>query len=510
MKENIIYSALLMCITLANLSFAVYAWRIKNSAGTVTYAMLMLVTALYTFGYSLELASPSLPQMLFWNNFQYLGIPFMPALFAILAIQYTGNERFLSRSVLIFLFPISLLFLIIIWSNPLHQLFYGAPMIDASAPFPTLTFEHGILYYAFQIYINACFLLGNLLFFWMSIITKGIYRKQAFIMVIATLLPWLGYLIYLLGLSPHGLDTTAFAITLSGFFFAWGLLRYRLFALLPIVRDRVFESMREGVVVLDNNNTLIDFNSSAAGIISELNKPSIGKPARDIFFNHPDLLGQLSANTETITLSIVNGQQKLYYISNLSLVLNNYKEELGKLLIFNDYTEQNNLLQKLERLSTIDDLTNLLNRRHFIQLSQNQIELAKRTEQPYSLIYFDLDCFKNINDTYGHATGDQALIAIANACSAELRPYDILGRLGGEEFAVFLPETSFQAALTIAERLRKKIASTEIKIGEFALSITASFGVTAVTKELLSIDQLLQQADSLLYEAKKDGGNKIR
>lgn len=191
-------------------------------------------------------------------------------------------------------------------------------------------------------------------------------------------------------------------------------------------------------------------------------------------------------------------------------VFNSRKKIVGKTILVTDVTEKTKLLQKLHSLASIDDLTDIYNRRYFFELLEMEIERAHRKKQPLSLILIDLDKFKLVNDNHGHAAGDTVLKKVAAFCKNSLRRFDILGRYGGEEFIVFLPETKLSEAQTVAERIRTTIERTPITIGEKSISVTSSFGIASHESEAeITSDMLFALADKALYEAKEKGRNRV-
>ncbi|MCR6629050.1 MAG: GGDEF domain-containing protein [Magnetospirillum sp.] len=166
---------------------------------------------------------------------------------------------------------------------------------------------------------------------------------------------------------------------------------------------------------------------------------------------------------------------------------------------------------ELEVLASRDPLTNTSNLRHFHHLAGMELEHARRMGRSFALLALDIDHFKRINDSYGHAAGDSALKAFAAACRTALREPDILGRLGGEEFAVALPNTGAEGALVIAERLRRLVEELRPPLsGGDTLSFTVSIGVaTCGPDSYPGIPDLLARADEALYAAKKAGRNRV-
>jgi len=164
---------------------------------------------------------------------------------------------------------------------------------------------------------------------------------------------------------------------------------------------------------------------------------------------------------------------------------------------------------ELERLATHDDLTKLNNRRFFKEKLTEYSLLVSRFGHELSCIMADIDHFKNVNDTYGHQTGDFVLSSLAAILRANIRRTDICARYGGEEFVVLLPNTPIQHAVELAEKIRQKIENTQMNYKGTILNITASFGVAAGLDEAELSDELVKRADVKLYEAKATGRNKV-
>jgi diguanylate cyclase (GGDEF)-like protein len=161
-----------------------------------------------------------------------------------------------------------------------------------------------------------------------------------------------------------------------------------------------------------------------------------------------------------------------------------------------------------EKMAGIDSLTNLNNRRSFYKFVQPIWAMSLRSKSSTSVIMLDIDNFKLLNDTYGHALGDRVLIQLAETMQREARSGDILARWGGEEFLIFLPETRLADAVTIAERMRSKISTIQLTTEKNKkLLFTASFGVAHTYAASVLLDELIFKADQQLYRAKRQGRN---
>lgn len=164
---------------------------------------------------------------------------------------------------------------------------------------------------------------------------------------------------------------------------------------------------------------------------------------------------------------------------------------------------------EVQKQAITDTLTGLYNRRGFEELGRREVERAVRFERPLSALMFDIDLFKQVNDQHGHAAGDQVLSNLAMRCSTELRQIDLLGRYGGDEFVVLLPETDAESARQVAERLRRSIGNASFLSGTVALRLTLSVGVATLGSQVATLNALVLRADQALYEAKHRGRNRV-
>jgi hemerythrin len=163
----------------------------------------------------------------------------------------------------------------------------------------------------------------------------------------------------------------------------------------------------------------------------------------------------------------------------------------------------------LLKLASEDYLTRIGNRRFFYEQASREIKRSARSEEPLTLLLIDIDHFKNVNDTYGHEAGDCVLQQIASICKNSIRSIDIIGRIGGEEFATLLLDTDYEGSHTTAERLRHNIANTDIKLRGNLLRTTVSIGAVTFLGDSKTIDFRLHHADEALYRAKNLGRNRV-
>jgi len=176
-----------------------------------------------------------------------------------------------------------------------------------------------------------------------------------------------------------------------------------------------------------------------------------------------------------------------------------------------DLTEHKKLQSHLESMATIDSLTGLANRQAFMQRAKNEFNRARRYARPLTVVMIDIDHFKAINDRYGHAAGDEVLRQAADICQSSLRGSDLMGRIGGEEFVLLLPDTPHTNAYHVAERMRVHLYETPIELENgTTLNITASFGVASMNEDDSDFNAVLERADEAMYHAKHDGRNQVK
>jgi diguanylate cyclase (GGDEF)-like protein len=170
--------------------------------------------------------------------------------------------------------------------------------------------------------------------------------------------------------------------------------------------------------------------------------------------------------------------------------------------------ENARLFGEVERLAITDDVTGIASRRQLFTAAEREFQRARRFERPLSLLMLDIDHFKQVNDSHGHSVGDQVLRGFAQVLKRNLREVDVLGRYGGEEFTLVLPETELAGAVQCAERIRLNVASAAIPAGRHSFTLTVSIGVAALTSETPDLASLVERADTALYAAKLVGRNR--
>jgi diguanylate cyclase (GGDEF)-like protein len=491
-----------------------YTWKYRHTETGKCFLFLISCALIWVFFFILETASQTLAAKLLFAKIQFLGIAFLPAAWVFLVYAYTGSFKPTRRFLLYLLVPT--LTNIMIWTNPLHHWFYGTPSIQQTGtPFPVLVSDYQIWFYAVHAPTGYIYMLIAISLLVHSLKQmEAIYRAQSRLLLLAILLPTITDVFYVVGISPvkHYNYTTA-VFSISGMILSWTLFRFHFLDLLPLARQVVMENLDDGVIVFDHKTRIVEINPVALDIC-QFTQNVVGQPAAVI----APTIGQ---NVEPLfQLGRVQKDVDIFtpvhrsYDLRISPVTNARGMLLGWVATFRDITERVELLNKLQILAVQDDLTGIFNRRAFLDLANREISRVQRSEgRSLSVCMIDLDHFKGINDTYGHACGDQVLTSVAHAIQDQMRVYDIFGRLGGEEFGLLLVDVTDQETLRIVERLRVAIEAVCVPYGQDRVHVTASIGIassTTLKKTALSIETLLDLADQALYRAKQEGRNCVK
>lgn len=472
----------------------------------------MLAAAVYAGGYGFELASRTLDEVQFWLRIEYLGAPFLGPLWFILALQFSGHGERLSRRVYALLLAIPVLTAVAQFTNSHHHLVLAAVDLERTEPITLAGLVDGPLNWLAIAYSYVCVLAGTAPCVRMYRRSMKTTRRQVLLVVLGGWAPLLLHGVYLLGLPREPIDLTPFGLAVSGVLFSLGILRFDLLRLTPIALAQVFESLRDGVIVLDEDKHIAKFNRQAAVLFPELVGANRDHRAlSDILREHADLLdllaggGDCQAEYETVR----NGRPVTYRLSVSRLRDNG--ELIGWLLTFTDITQDKQMVARLSELALTDELTGLPNRRYFRETCARAIDQARAARQPISVIMLDIDHFKAVNDRHGHSVGDTVLRRVADLLRNHLPERQMIARLGGEEFLVLLPDTRPQEAQVVAERLRAMIAEQLLVVGETAIRVTASFGVYGrdVISSEEDYEEFLRMADRAMYRAKEAGRNRV-
>jgi diguanylate cyclase (GGDEF)-like protein/PAS domain S-box-containing protein len=284
--------------------------------------------------------------------------------------------------------------------------------------------------------------------------------------------------------------------------------------------DNLFDS----VYVVDVNRTIIYWNKAAEHLTGFTEAEVKGKRCADNILQHVDFVGhELCFNGCPLHQTICDGQKReaMVFLHHkqgyripvhirVSPIKNVNGEIIGAVEIFSDHSHNSHVMKELEyykKESLLDPLLHINNRRYAEMMFQVRRYELQITESAFGVIFMDVDFFKNINDSYGHAIGDNILITVTQTVSHLLRHIDTFARWGGDEFLICLPNVDTEGLKTVAERIRVLIENSFIMVGEKKISVAVSIGAT-IAKPDDTLESIVHRADSLLYQSKSSGRNK--
>ena len=625
--------AAVLCVALG-----VMGWRRRSKPGGIAFVMLMAGASVWALFYALEIGDPTLAGKTVWAQIQYLGITTVPVGWFLFVRGYTGTSRKNFGKVLALCLVIPLITIILAATNSFHGLVWSSLTLHTSGGFVALAVTFGAWFWVHAAYSYALLIVGTVVLIRQVVRYPDLYRKQAGLLVLAALAPWISNALFISGIRPAGyLDLTPIAFTVTGIAMTFSTYRFRFMslfpALVPAARSQVIEKMKDGVLVLDIDNRVITINPAASLMLDVSQAEAKGRSLTGLLGDSATAILAAGGSDEArveVTLGEESARRH-YDVVSSSLGLSK-RVGLGRLLVLRDITERrravevlrqselryrslfdnaNDLIltfdvegrftsindavlrasgysrEELLELSTADVLsdsalekarthmsselllseqarletdliakdgrkvtveaslrpvfeegnlvgyqciardvgrqklweealrhqalhdgvTGLPNRIFFRERLQQTIDLCGRTKSSCALLIFDLDRFKEVNDTFGHHCGDGLLRQVAYRLDKKLRDVEMVARLGGDEFAVLLyvkePAEASRAALRILDAL---LPAYEVE-GQ-SVNLSASVGVAIYPEHSTSADALLRYADIAMYTAKHAGGSR--
>lgn len=349
-SELLAYITLICTSGVLNLYLCLYVFFKRHNYSNI----INLFSIIYCFASAFGLMSTSVAQVKVWTIIQYIGMPFSAPLGFLFIMHYLGIKITKGKCILFLIIP--LISFIMVFTNDWHHYHYRVFEIDIFLGAPFVYQEVGFWYIIHGIYTFSC-MLGALLLLvsrWKE--TAKVYRPQLLALMLGQFIPMVTAFVYLLGLTPSGIDPVPMVLWISSLLYLWSINSTRMFAIMPIAKDIIFNSINDGVIVLDESHRLIEFNRECKRMFPYLDKSMLGVDIKKVWSDlssdpFPIELGEKAINQE---LKIANAIYQVR-VSPLEHVQNSK----GLLIIFTDITELKNLQSKLESLAYFDELTQL-------------------------------------------------------------------------------------------------------------------------------------------------------
>ena len=470
-----------------------------ESKKKITFLAMILPGFLLLLGFLLEINAGSIEAAFVSRKILYTGFSFTVSTLLIFVIDYCDMK--IHNWFIALLIVISLFVTVLVWTNDVHHLFYKTVTLGTGAFLPYLAKTRGPLGIVGHIQALSCLAAAGIILTYKYLKANAESRTKIFLLMLALIITVIANIVYLINPFNLYINYGALAAFVFILLSAINILKNDMLDIEPIAKEKALDSIRDAFVLIDTNLAFISANESAKKIFSSLKTLRKNSPITRLN-EWPDELSSIDEKNNSANFTMPGD---FYYNASISPIIATQKM-MGYIIIIKDMTESVTMEKKLEEMANEDMLTGIMNRRHFMNSVTAQFERIKRQNGNAYLIMFDLDHFKNVNDTYGHLAGDEVLKSVAERVKEVIRAYDLFGRYGGEEFIIFA-EISSEEIEFFSERIRKSLNQSPIVFEGGQITITGSFGVAAITSG--SLGNTIKQVDEALYQAKAAGRNKV-
>ena len=501
-------------------------WRNRAEDSAPWFAASLVALLIWTVGYAFELMATSLNVKVALADVQYVGIAALPLLWLQVVLIYT-RRRGLSPAVLAVLVTLCVAVVAMVFVNP-GDLFRGDPAVVTQGSLTALQPDYGPLWrYVGLPWVYLLSLAVVLVLVRGMLHTQRTYVRQYTALLVATVIPLAGASVYAVGLSPWRYYNPAMAlISASGLLMAYALFHYRLFDVAPLARDAVIDGLADGLVVVDLENRLRDFNPAARQVFPALRDDAVGRPVEDVLAIAPAMLQSLRREAQlagasdgepcglaradiSVAAPEDEGGQRDFSLL-FSPVRSRGGRVVGHALTLHDVTDSAELLARLEQLACRDQLTGLLSAEAWTEQAEHELLRACRYGHQLGLAVVDVDGLRLVNEAFGLAAGDTVLRALAGACRNSVRPFDLVGRVGDDEVGVLLPHLTAGETLQAGCQLRDAVKRLRVPSGDDLMVVSASVGLASTEHAAgVLLPGLRDQAEAALRDARAGGRGQV-
>lgn len=525
---NIFYSQLLLVSGGVSFVIMLTTWRRRRFVDSaMPVALYSLSNVIWSCTYALHWSNIFRPSEFFWLDMTYFGVVFSPPALLLFAFSYTGSHKYLTKQWVIPLFVIPTLTLILLWTDPLHGLFFGGKRVNGAS----VIFSGGVGFWLNAIFLYCCVITALIVLILAFFHHPRRYFGQMGVILIGVTLPFTANLLAFSGIYPFpGMDLTPLVFSITGLLIAVAIFRYDFLNIMPVSRNVIFEINKNAIFILDHKKRVVDANQSFKDIFDYQNTDIVGKELHEIYEKFPALPHpSFEEDGETFDFLMEKSKKQFFKMSVYLLKKEKHGTD-GTILSISDMTKEKEteatllsvneamkkqlerveiLQEKLHQEAIQDHLTGLYNRRYLNEILSHALPHAEREHTSVSFILFDIDYFKKLNDKYGHSIGDEVLRAFSKTLQGNIRKGDIPFRFGGEEFLLLISDATKEDAARCADKIRLIVAESFFVSTDKSIRVTISAGIATFPEDGSNMDTLFKVADRRLYLAKEAGRNRI-
>jgi len=506
LKNIVILYLLFMAIL--TVYWAVRVRTLNKSDYALPMLFLCIAVCFYIIGYAMELQSAGIADIIFWNHIEYIGIPFVSALWLTAALMYTGHFARYRKILLAAIYLIPVITMILRFTNTYHHLYFASTAFLQTADALIFVKTPGPWMHVQLFHSMAMILLAMGLFAYDAVKNDEKQTGKIFLVAAASVFAVTGLLFSMI--RPFGLhiDYMACCLPIACVMVILAIARYDFLEAKSVARSKVFEANSDAILLVDRENRILDYNNSAKQLFENMGvRIECGHMPPELSGNIPALhKGITSSGTRVIELS--EGPQE-QYLEVSTTDLHDISSSRVQIKTIRNVTEIYQLNNKLHRYAMTDELSTLNNRRSFIKLGQQRLsEAPADADGSIYLIMLDLDHFKSVNDRHGHAAGDLVIQEFGHILKRHFDSDTLIARLGGEEFAILHTDCGDREILDKLNTLLENVEQYRFGYQSKQLNVTVSIGITK-RQPGQDLSSMMRQADKALYDSKAQGRNRV-
>lgn len=481
----------------------------KTPGRRYLWILLLLISCIFAVT-AAEIMSLSFHTKLWWKNVQQLPL-FLSTLFtyAVVKEYVSRSNEGLARRLIYFSIPV-VVDVILIFTDSFHHLMRSEVGVGSVAGISGIVVQPTLLSMSFIAYDQLFGLYAAYLLLVSLLNAPKYYLRRNLLLLIGLMIPVVcSFLLPVLKITITGFTAFTYLPAVLATYFS--LFRDSRLSIYPLAKSKIFENMKDGIILTDRYDIIIDVNEAGHLMLSDIlgEKPETwqGRSIQPLLELHLEIGYNYTQRSEgQFEIESPHSEDTCYGVS-LIATDQTKTETTGMLIVFSDHSEKKRYERELLHQATVDDLTGLYNRRHFMRMVQNH---GIQDGAGMALLLFDIDDFKLINDTYGHLAGDQALVNFSQKILKVYKNNGIAGRVGGEEFAVCFFASNERAALEEAENFRAMMSDHVCILDEGqSIQLTVSIGIAFTEHKNVTYEDLYRQADEALYLSKATGKNRV-